>query len=424
MELQRSSVRTNWTGEVNDSHDSLPVICFSHLRWGFVWQRPQHILSRLASQQRVYVVEEPTYRSDCEAPFLKVEQAGKVKVLNPVFPESMFKQYGFGAHINASIADLLSAYCSERPDLHSAIVWYYTPMAMGSLPGVVDPQVVVFDAMDELANFRNAPQELRRNEQMLLTQANLVFAGGPSLYTSRKKQHSNAHCFPSGVDSAHFARPQRAVPKDMLRFQNRIIGFYGVLDERIDFQLLSELAQLRPDWDLVLIGPTAKIEDSDLAHQPNIHYLGMRTYDELPAYLARFDAALLPFALNDATAFISPTKTLEYLAGGKPVISTAVPDVIHLYGDVVEIAGTAQEFADAIEARWHEPASVTQARRQRIAEVLVEHDWDTIAERMKLLIAHHVKRQATRTSFVLQPAMQPVTAPHANRSVVTSKAGD
>src|SRR5829696_5428674 len=208
MEPRRSSVRSTWTGEVDDSHGSLPVICFSHLRWGFVWQRPQHILSRLAREQRVYLVEEPTYSRECASPTLAVEQIGQVKVITPIFPEWMFDRHGFGSHINAEIAGLLNAYCSKRPHLHSAIVWYYTPMAMGALPGIVDSQVVIFDAMDELANFRNAPQELRQNERALLAQANLVFAGGPSLYNGRKEQHSDAHCFPSGVESVHFAQPR------------------------------------------------------------------------------------------------------------------------------------------------------------------------------------------------------------------------
>jgi UDP-galactopyranose mutase len=407
----------------SDSRTALPIICFSHLRWGFVWQRPQHLLTRLARGRRAYFVEEPTFSPECTYSFLAAELVSGVEVITPVFPESMFSRHGFGSHINDEISCLLNTYCSGPVDLQSAIVWYYTPMAMGALPASVDPQIVIFDAMDELANFRNAPQELRHNEQVLLRQADLVFAGGPSLYNSRKDHHPDAHCFASGVDASHFAQPQGCVPHDMVRFRRRVVGFYGVLDERIDFRLLNELAQLRPDWDVVLIGPTAKITDADLAHQPNIHYLGMRTYDQLPAYLARFDAAILPFALNEATAFISPTKTLEYLAGGKPVVSTRVTDVVHLYGEVVEVADTAEEFVSSIEARWSESISVTRARQHRISEILAEHDWDTIAERMAELIELRMKRRTPRTPRDLPLAVQPTTIRRITRSALASKAG-
>jgi glycosyltransferase involved in cell wall biosynthesis len=408
---------------MRDAPVARPIICFSHLRWHFVWQRPQHLLSRLARNRGVYVVEEPTYAHECASPFLAVEQENGVKILTPMFPEWMFRNNGFGEHINAEIALLLRAYCSRRPHLQEAIVWYYTPMALGSLPANVTPDAVIFDAMDELANFRNAPQQLRHKEQALLGQADLVFAGGPSLYNSRKDHHSDVHCFPSGVDAAHFAQSQRHVVQDMGQFRNRVVGFYGVLDERINFQLLSQLAGLRPDWDVVLIGPTAKITDADLAHQPNIHYLGMRTYDELPAYLARFDAAILPFALNEATAFISPTKTLEYLAGGKPIVSTPIPDVVHLYGDVVELADTAEEFVSAIEARWAEPEDVTRLRQRRIEEILREHDWDAIAERMETLIEQRSRCRQSEIPLARPTAVPSLAIQRIDRPVAASKAG-
>lgn len=373
----------------------LPVICFSHLRWGFVWQRPQHLLTRIAKSHPVYLVEEPEIQASNEKPHLLVSRDTGVTVLTPVLPKSTHPDGGFNSTNNHAIQSLLSVYFLSELGVSAVIAWYYTPMAYGTLPHGINPTVTVFDVMDELSKFRGAPKALRDQERVLMRAADLVFAGGPSLHEARKFHHPRAFCFPSGVEAAHFRSNGGQCPTDMADLPRPIVGFYGVLDERIDFELVGSIADAQPDWSIVMIGPLAKISGSDLAHRPNIHYLGMRSYDELPRYLEHFDAAILPFAINEATRFISPTKTLEYLAGGKPVVSTPIKDVVDLYGSVTEVASTAETFVEAIHKLWNEPASERTARAERSAQILAQHDWDLIASNMLQLIDEAQDKHAT-----------------------------
>ncbi len=352
------------------------LVAFSHLRWGFVWQRPQHLLTRFAREMPVVVVEEPEYH--LQGADVRVRHDHGVTVVTPLLP-STAEQYGFGNHVNGQIARLLEPFV--RPGMNP-ILWYYTPMALGAEPATVRPRLTVYDAMDDLASFRAAPPELRIREARLLSHVDLVFAGGPTLYRQRRDMHPSVHCFPSGVEAAHFAST-KAVPHEGLANQRRpILGYYGVIDERLDLDLLAQIADLRPDWTIALIGPVAKIDESSIPEKSNIVRFGQQAYDDLPAFLACFDVALMPFARNEATRAISPTKTLEYLAGGKPVVSTPITDVITLYGDAVEIATTGQEFVAAAEAVLNRTSEADRQWRGRAARLVAAHDWDCIAAEM------------------------------------------
>ena len=229
--------------------------------------------------------------------------------------------------------------------LHGPLIaWYYTPMML-PFSRHIDADVTVFDAMDELSKFKFAPVKLLELEQELIDRADVVFTGGSSLYEAKKDRHANVHCFPSSVDRAHFckARAHQFDPADQEDLPKPRLGFYGVIDERFDIELLAKVAEMRPDWSFVMVGPVVKIATEDLPKRPNIHYLGGKTYAQLPAYLSGWDVALMPFAMNESTQFISPTKTPEYLAGGKPVVSTPIRDVVRHYGQLegVKIASTA-----------------------------------------------------------------------------------
>ncbi|MEA2586276.1 MAG: UDP-galactopyranose mutase [Thermomicrobiales bacterium] len=398
-------------GSVLDSQRMPPkaraLICFSHLRWGFVWQRPQHLLARFARDLDVNVVEEPEIVESRTAAELRVEQRDGVTVMTPLLPPSDKPAYGFNRTTNPAIARLLTPFFRERGLLgggsSSVILWYYTPMALGAAPDRLDRALVVYDVMDELANFRGAPAALREREAALLARADLVFAGGPSLYASREHRHPRVYCFPSGVDAEHFANGKRASELD--RLAPPIVGFYGVIDERMDLDLVAGIADLRPRWTIVMIGPTAKIAREDLPSRPNIFYPGKRDYADLPSCLACFDAAILPFARNDATRFISPTKTLEYLAAGKPVVSTPIRDVIDLYGSAVEFGETPGEFVDAIERLWSEPAGLRQLRRDATRRLVAEHSWDEIVAGVRAHIDAALTRQATQSPALLTPAI-------------------
>lgn len=368
------------------------LVCFSHLRWDFVWQRPQHLFSRFARDWPVYVVEEPEFGSTLASGELRERHDHGVTIVTPLLPATAEPRWGFNPTTNPHVRRLLTPYFAARGLLgettDGVIAWYYTPMAVGAEPERFGPALVVFDAMDELANFRGAPLELRQREAALMARADLVFAGGPSLYEARKGRHPAVHCFPSGVDPAHFAQAGNGIarPADLDDRPRPILGFYGVLDERVDFDLLAEVADARPGWTIAMVGPLAKIEEHDLPHRPNIVYFGKQSYDDLPAYLACFDVALLPFARNEATRFISPTKTLEYMAGEKPIVSTPIKDVVDLYGEVVAFGESPAAFVAAIELTLAETPADRIRRLTASRRILAQHTWDAIADGMGALM--------------------------------------
>jgi UDP-galactopyranose mutase len=370
------------------------LVAFSHLRWGFVWQRPQHLLTRFAREMPVVVVEEPEYH--LQGADVRVRHDHGVTVVTPLLPRTTEK-YGFGNHVNGQISRLIEPILRPGTD---PILWYYTPMAFGAEPATVRPRLTVFDAMDDLASFRAAPPELRMREARLLSEVDLVFTGGPTLYRQRRGMHPSVYCFPSGVEPAHFAATTNIAPAAGLAHQRGpVLGYYGVIDERLDLDLLAEVADLRPDWTIALIGPVAKIDESAIPVRDNIVRFGQQAYEDLPAFLACFDVALMPFARNEATRAISPTKTLEYLAGGKPVVSTPITDVITLYGDAVEFATTAQELVAAAQAVLNRTGDADRQWRARAARLVAAHDWDCIAEEMLAVMT----RASTR---MIVPAAQ------------------
>jgi glycosyltransferase involved in cell wall biosynthesis len=321
------------------------------------------------------------------------EQDG-VTVVTPLLPDCT---EGFGSSTNDQIRALLTPLLAPLASPGEAIFWYLTPMAYGAEPRGLDPALVVFDAMDELANFHGAPRGLREREQALMAQADLVFTGGPSLYEARKDHHPSVHCFPSGVETEHFAQAANGIarPRDLASRPRPVLGYYGVIDERLDLGLIDTVAALHPEWTVAMIGPVAKISRSDLPQRPNIVYYGSQAYASLPSFLACFDVALLPFARNKATRFISPTKTLEYLAAAKPVVSTPIADVIELYGDVVRFGATPEGFADAIDSLLNEDGSARTQRESNSRSIVAQYDWDSIASRMAGLMQGAISHRAS-----------------------------
>ena len=334
-----SSRKTGYPGD---------LVCLSHLRWDFVYQRPQHLLSRAARSRRVYFVEEPVF--DEGSMRLEVKEADSgVKVVVPRLPVGLRSGVATGAVLRQMIDRLLTT-----ESVRDFVLWYYTPMAL-DFTRHLKPSVTVFDCMDELSAFKGAPQELRDLETELFARADLVFTGGQSLYEVKKSQHPRVHAFPSSIDRDHFMQSRTfdagSEPDDQKDIPHPRLGFFGVVDERFDIELLRSVSTARPDWHFVIVGPVVKIDPAALPTAPNIHYLGSKPYRDLPRYVAGWDVALLLFARNESTKFISPTKTPEYLAAGKPVISTSITDVVRPYGEkgLVEIADTPEEFCLAAE---------------------------------------------------------------------------
>ncbi len=358
------------------------VVCFSHLRWGFVFQRPQHLMSHFAQQSRVFFIEEPLYE-DVAAPALKMRACPEtgVYVVVPVLPH--------GAS-HAGIVDLLDKLIRDQ-NITEYVAWYYTPMAI-EFELSVPPIVTIYDCMDELSLFRFAPPELHVNEGKLFDQCDLVFTGGVSLYEAKRERHPRVYAFPSSVDAKHFAKArlrsdtavdQQDLPKPRL-------GYAGVIDERINLDLIGEVAARKPAWQFIMVGPVLKVDPASLPRHANIHWLGMKQYSELPEYFSGWDIATMPFALNESTLFISPTKTPEYLAAGLPVISTAIRDVVRTYGSqgLATIVSNADEFILAAEAILDKGLSGGNdlQLRQKADEYIGTLSWDKTWSAMNVLI--------------------------------------
>lgn len=366
------------------------VLCLSHLGWDGVWQRPQQVLSRLARHTPVLHVNEPRL-SRSSAGDVRVEVVAHrpgLTALQPVFPD----RPEVVARWRELYVRLLRHEVARRRWLGGALVaWFSTPVPFY----VVDHlpfDVVVYDVMDELAGFRGAAADLRAREDRLLLEADVVFAGGRSLFESRRRRHPNVHLFPSGVDAGHWTG--EAVAPEIAALRRPVLGYVGVVDERVDLALVDALAASQPDWSVVLVGPVAKIEPARVPRRANVHHLGQQPYERLPSIVAGFDVALMPFALNAATRFISPTKALEYMAARRPVVSTPVPDVVAQWEGVVEIADGAEAFAGAVEKVLSEPPEWRQARLVAQDRLVAAGGWDRIVEGMW----HEVAAVASRAS--------------------------
>ncbi|WP_437379744.1 glycosyltransferase family 1 protein [Inquilinus limosus] len=361
------------------------LICFSHLRWDFVYQRPQHLVTRFAQRFPVFYVEEPVLR-DLDQPNLAVVTHGVgVTVMVPMLPERLSP----GEQVTAQ-RQLLDRFLAER-NLTAPILWYYTPM-MRAFSDHLPAARIVYDCMDELSAFLGAPPELIQREAELLEAADVVFTGGASLYEAKKGRHRSIHLFPSSIDVAHFARARQLLPEpaDQAPIPRPRLGHYAVLDERLDIELLAYIADAQPAWQLILVGPVVKIDPATLPRRPNIHYLGPKRYEALPAYLSGWDLAIMPFARNAATRFISPTKTPEYLAAGKRVVSTDIRDVVRSYGEtgLVSVAATPELFVRAIVRELDRPHG--EAWLRQVDEALAGTSWDRTAGEMLSLLQSHV----------------------------------
>jgi UDP-galactopyranose mutase len=351
------------------------LVCFSHLRWNFVYQRPQHLMSRFANIMQVIFFEEPVFGDSLS---LEVTHPNKnISVAVPHLPKGLTEW-----EVNQFQKEFVSRLLIDS-HIDDYLGWYYTPMAL-RFTDHLDPTLTVYDCMDELTAFKFAPQALRDLEKELLEKADVVFTGGYSLYEAKKHQHHSIHPFSSSIDYDHFAKARSIVedPADQRSIPHPRFGFYGVIDERMDLILIREVARQRSDWHFVLIGPVVKIDEADLPRLPNIHYLGMKKYEGLPSYLAGWDFAFMPFAINEATRFISPTKTPEFLAAGKPVISTPINDVIRQYADVIHFAATPTDFISVAENDIVEDA----AWLNKVDIVLRENSWDKTWQKMNEII--------------------------------------
>lgn len=364
------------------------LVVFSHLRWRCAHQRPRHLLGRLAGQWRVTFIEEPVYTEG--VPFVEVVEVNEH--LTVVVPHTPVVAPGFHDEqvgvLNILLDDWLSQQGIEKP-----VVWLHTPMAL-PLARILDPLCLVYDCMDEISAFTDAPQPLWQRERLLMREAALVFTGGPSLHEARRRLNPNVHCVPDSVDAAHFPierlDPACDEAHQVQALQGHLggptLGCLGTIDERLDVSLLALVADQHPEWQIVMVGPVMKIDPATLPRRTNIHWLGEQAYERLPHFLAAWDVCLMPFVLNESTRFICPGETLAYMAGGKPVVSTAVNDVVAMYGAAVEIAHTPASFVQACERLLDADESARAVRRSEMAALVAAGSWERSASKVDALL--------------------------------------
>jgi glycosyltransferase involved in cell wall biosynthesis len=376
------------------------LIVFSHLRWNFVYQRPQHLMSRLAARWPVVFIEEPVTGEDrLRGPWL--ERTVPCRGVQVWRPHVSGDAPGFHDDHLPALHQLLAGALREET-IRDYWTWFYTPMAYPLAAGL-SPRGVVYDCMDELSAFKNAPRQLLQRENALFKAADLVFTGGPSLFNAKKARHPSVHCFPSSVDARHFSRSAQDHPMQAHLPRPRL-GWCGVIDERVDLNLVQALADARAHWQILMVGPIAKIDPASVPRRPNIHWLGQQSYDDLPEFISGWDVCLLPFALNEATRYISPTKTLEYMACGRPSVSTPIQDVREPYGQWVAIAGSPVDFLAACDAVLKRDAATQARHAQALLQVVSGTSWDRTAQAMITLIAQADARARSARAFSRPPA--------------------
>jgi glycosyltransferase involved in cell wall biosynthesis len=379
-----------------DGHTkNFPFIVHSHLCWDWVWQRPQQFLSRLSKRHKILFVETVAPDPQLVVPtarFRVEENFPNITILRIQFPSFCWND----GHYVDNMRRLLVREALAGPlagQFENPVQWFYDPMAVEAFLGFMNERANVYDCMDELSKFRGAPPEILFREKEMLAAADVVFCGGRKLWESKSKSNDNCHFYGCGVDVEHFGKArtvETGLPADVATLSKPVLGYFGVVDERMDYELIAKLADSNPGWSVVFVGPTAKVDPNALPRRPNLHWLGQRAYTQLPAYCKAFDVCLMPFALNEATEFINPTKALEYMATGRMIVSSAVPDVVRNFGDVVRVANSHDEFIALCQKALAKPEEKLIERGLKMAE---RNSWDSIVAKLEAHIQEALEKK-------------------------------
>jgi beta-glucosidase/6-phospho-beta-glucosidase/beta-galactosidase len=387
--------------------DRYGIVVFSHLRWGFVWQRPQQFLSRFAKRHNILFIEEPFFDlPEGAEPRIDYHRVmPNVTVVTPHCAGSWNRNPKLPGKLREWAKEAIH-HMNEDGDFERPLLWYYSPMDSAWSLGHIENRGVVYDCMDELSQFSGAPKQLVNNEARLIEHADVVFTGGYELGEKKKKQHDNVHIFGCGVEFAHFNKamdPTTIIPPDIDFMARPILGWFGVVDERVDYRMVGEMARMRPDWSFAMVGPVVKVDPNLLPHSPNLYWMGGRDYQVLPNYCAAFDICMMPFAMNASTQYINPTKGLEYMATGRPIISTPVRDVVRQWSHLVDVVQTADEFVAAAERRLRDPDA---ARIQKALDLAKQCSWEVTVDTMQGLIREAIRPQDRRSHKTITPVSE------------------
>lgn len=384
--------------------DRYGIVVFSHLRWGFVWQRPQQFLSRFARKHEILFIEEPMFTlPEGQEPRLETHRVmPNVTVAALHAPASWNRNPRLPEKLRESTKQAIQQ-MNEHGAFDKPLLWYYSPMDSSWSLGWFENRGIVYDCMDELSQFTGAPPALIENEQRLMSVADVVFTGGYELGNKKRQQHDNVHIFGCGVEFNHFSKARNRnapIPADIDFVARPILGWFGVIDERVDYAMIGEMARKRPDWSFCMVGPVVKVDPAHLPHSPNLFWLGSRDYQQLPDYCRAFDVCMMPFAMNKSTEYINPTKGLEYMATGRPIVSTPVRDVVRQWSDICYIASTADEFIAAADEALNNPDI---SRIEKGLALARENSWERTVEKMQELIRDAIGKTDRRSSRKIEP---------------------
>src|SRR5438105_230638 len=383
--LREQRFKKNGHHSSEENSASYPIIAHCHLCWDWVWQRPQQFLSRLSKKHKILFVETRAPDPNLITPLARwetIEALPNLTLLRLQFPSWRWEQASYvDLERRRLVQEALRGPLAGK--FEKPVQWFYDPMAVTAFAGHLGEIATVYDCMDELSKFRGAPAELADREATLLDLADVVFTGGRKLYESKSQYHSNCHFHGCGVDVNHFGRARHSetvVPPDLSHIPKPVLGYFGVVDERLDYELIAKLADANPRWSVVMIGPVIKVEERSLPRRRNLHWLGGRDYSQLPSYCKGFSLCLMPFALNAATEFINPTKALEYMATGKMIVSSAVPDVVRNFGEVVKIAADHEQFISLCKQALDRP---DRAAVESGLNLAAENTWESIVDQLE-----------------------------------------
>jgi glycosyltransferase involved in cell wall biosynthesis len=367
------------------SGKTFSIIVHCHLCWDWVWQRPQQFMSRLSARHKILFVETVAPDPSLASPLARIHHPAEFPNLTILRIQFPLWRWSDAAYVDSERRRLVQEFLAGpgAGEFENPVQWFYDPMAFPAFAGEMNEALTVYDCMDELSKFRAAPPEIRSREAQLLELADVVFTGGRKLYESKRLANRNCHFHGCGVDIAHFGKarePDTRVPSDLAAMRKPVLGYFGVVDERMDYELAAKLADAQPDWNIAIVGPVLKVEASALPQRANLHWLGRRDYADLPGYCKGFDVCLMPFALNESTEFINPTKALEYMAAGRQIVSSAVPDVVSNFSSVVKIAADHDDFIQLCRDAILNPDNGAIERGLRMAS---ENSWESIVAQLE-----------------------------------------
>ncbi len=378
----------NVTEPLDSSAEEITFLYFGNDWFAENRTSSHHIARWLARRHRIYYVECPGLRAPQGSArdlkkiwaklvrFLKGPQPAAENVKVVTLLQVPLHSFALVRKLNRLFILTTLRWLMWREGIRKPISWFMIPH-VSLAAGRLGERLSVYYCIDDYAASPDVDAEAVRNmDEELTRNADLVFVAAKTLLEPKRKLNDNTFVSPHGVDVEHFGRaqvPSLPIPSDVRDLPHPVVGFFGLIESRMDLELLGFLARSRPNWTFLMIGRVA-VAERELPSLPNLHFIGKRPYESLPAYGKHFDAAIIPYRQTQFNYHANPLKLREYLAMGKPVVAVSTPE-IDRYSDVVDVVNSHEEFLsrlDAVFSGTDEPSDVAR-RMNRVAG----ESWDS-----------------------------------------------